>query len=598
MRKLIALIALFVTTVVGFPTNLVVNCSELECQIEMNLGSELIHKVNLTRESNSLFTDNLTFQINDQQSIILQTDRPLRFHTGPNEKLWATASIKNNKIYNAIFMTINGYVEFRNYVRVNNRFLQDQQNNTFRDVAYDNPNGSPWLINTSNYSDSITLDEWGQIIPFFPGCYTDDTISHLFSMNVAYDYGLFQASVGTVTNPDIQRSMIMNDLEHMFSVGRLIYHSQLNIDIKIKKVILGTLQDTVPLSRSASLGTCIGALGAFPEMQAWNTAHDPTAQGHTMLVSNCFSGITGVSYVGSMCGLYNAGVATNSWLVFFHELGHAFGALHTFENGVGTTGGIMDYGDGTYEGVAQFNPFNKPQICPYLSYIQTRCPYFTIVPPEANCGNGIMDKTETCECLDHSQQCGKCTMCQVTDSNAQCSSSIFRMRVNNDPDTVIVVPGELSDPSCCLPNNKLAAPKTLCGEGKLNACGEFGHCTPICTKYLEWNNANCGWDASGCMLGCMWNNQCRFDLDFYNDDGSRLLISALPNGTLCKLDKNHLGSCYANVCQSSSVYWSHNSHSPTIPIVTVHPTKRPVKIPTKRPVKIPTVFPTRLLPGN
>ena len=47
---------------------------------------------------------------------------------------------------------------------------------------------------------------------------------------------------------------------------------------------------------------------------------------------------------------------SGTWTVNAHEAGHIFGAEHSFENGQGTTGGIMDYGDGKYNGVYQFNP--------------------------------------------------------------------------------------------------------------------------------------------------------------------------------------------------------------------------------------------------
>lgn len=44
------------------------------------------------------------------------------------------------------------------------------------------------------------------------------------------------------------------------------------------------------------------------------------------------------------------------WAIrYFHitTVGHNFGASHSFEDGQGQTGGIMDYSDGFYNGVIQ-----------------------------------------------------------------------------------------------------------------------------------------------------------------------------------------------------------------------------------------------------
>jgi hypothetical protein len=53
-----------------------------------------------------------------------------------------------------------------------------------------------------------------------------------------------------------------------------------------------------------------------------------------------------------------------SWKTFAHEIGHNFGAQHSFEDGQGKTGGIMDYGDGKLAGIYQFNTkYRKNEIC-------------------------------------------------------------------------------------------------------------------------------------------------------------------------------------------------------------------------------------------
>merc|ERR1712048_507994 len=80
------------------------------------------------------------------------------------------------------------------------------------------------------------------------------------------------------------------------------------------------------------------------------------------------TGIVGLAYVGALChSTKNAGVTQlhgrMSWVTFAHEIGHNFGGEHTFEEGEGRTGGIMDYGNGKLNGEYQFHTkYRKAQM--------------------------------------------------------------------------------------------------------------------------------------------------------------------------------------------------------------------------------------------
>ncbi len=74
-------------------------------------------------------------------------------------------------------------------------------------------------------------------------------------------------------------------------------------------------------------------------------------------------GTVGLAWIGTVGNPnYKFGVSniTNpTWLTFIHELGHNFGLQHSFEEGQGSTGGFMDYGDGTLNGEYSWNPFYR-----------------------------------------------------------------------------------------------------------------------------------------------------------------------------------------------------------------------------------------------
>merc|ERR1712139_477737 len=84
------------------------------------------------------------------------------------------------------------------------------------------------------------------------------------------------------------------------------------------------------------------------------------------------NGYVGLGNVNRICADYDTSVVEmhddNSWLIFAHELGHNFGGEHSFEEGKGTTGGIMDYGNHMLNGEYQFNTkYRKKQMCKVLN---------------------------------------------------------------------------------------------------------------------------------------------------------------------------------------------------------------------------------------
>ena len=560
------------------------------CKLSLTLETGKTHEVELIPQQHSLFSSESELIVSGKRHLI--SDRKTfgkRYHSKFSNKFWATALLTHDKtdLKEGIFLTEDGIFEVEKSPttgeHTHRRVLTDKKINDF---VFDLPFGKPWKgikNKTSSSSTSFSSDainkpasQTSGVIPFFPNCYPEDSVAHNFHMSVALDYGVYLALAPSGASQQDAMSAVLSSLESQYAVGQLVFISQLNIKLILDQVVVGQPSDQPPLSRAPSTGTCLNALSAFTEATQYiadpNNGLKPTA--YVMLVSECYQGIDGVSYVGSACGPSAIGITAFSWIVFFHELGHGIGLTHTFENGIGTTGGLMDYANGLYDGVPQYHPFNQPEACEFFTYLSsTNCPYFQISNPAANCGDGILSETEECECLNSSTSCGACVNCKLTDPSVECSAADFVVRTPITPSTLIVQASSLSDPNCCI-NNRFSPPKTLCGGG-LDACGPYGVCHRICTKFLLTNNPNCGFDSSGCQLGCVWNNQCSWDMTYTNPNtGAQDLVSALPDGSPCYMG-NSLGVCTAGTCALSG--------SPT-----VQPTPAPT-LPTAFPTPLPTV---------
>lgn len=366
-----------------------------------------------------------------------------------------------------------------------------------------------------------------QMVPFVPNCYTDDIIPRQLDIGVVVDYGISEGK---------SLSEIKNAVDDVMSVGKIMYKQQLNIVLNVAKLVIGNEKSPLPLSRSNRLGTCTSATAAFEELNLWNQNNYGNVS-YWILFSTCFSGITGVSYTGSICGNSNAGVASFDWYNFAHELGHGIGATHTFGSG-----GIMDYGSGKYNSVVQFNPIQRTEICSFLNYVEARCPkYFRKMSKSEECGDGIVSGTETCECLDRSKKCGACVNCST---KQLCSSKTFVVKRLNDTD-VAVTKKALSDSKCCV-NGVQAPAMTLCSNG-YDVCSEFGTCTKACSNAFGISTKVCGFQQGGCMQGCMFGNKCRYDITV-----SDSLTSIVKNGTTCSMNGRN-GKCESGTCKLNPI---------------------------------------------
>lgn len=510
-------------------------------QIKMSDGSLINYDLDL---DNGALSQDLSVVVEGKSISINNVDRPLRYSTKTDTDLWGTAVISNDVLQDGVFLAPDHRIIEIKEGQVAIKMRESQE---FADIALPNPD-APEL---PSLTDGIPLriEENGKLIPFFPNCYVGNAAMHVLKVGIAIDAGFYANAAGNLSPTSKEGiAKAMAAVDAVVSVGNLVYMQQLHTRIEVDKLTIGTVDSPAPLNYSAAAGTCRSVMAAQSDFGKWHAEdikNNPERQSGSwvFLSLNCFSGVVGVAWMSSMCGQTNTAVAKADWLIFAHELGHTLGATHSFENGVGTTGGIMDYSDGKYQGVVQFHPNKRQELCPFLDYAKSRsCKYFNIAPTDS-CGDGVLSPPEECECIKKgSKSCGACQGCMLTSKNIACSARQFVMRYSDTPDYVTADATNLASLECCNSKGQLAKPKTLCNN-KLDVCSAQGKCEQVCTKSLSYNNPNCGFDTTGCLQGCVWNNKCRFDLE---SDGG--LLSKVPNGTACWVTPKKLGVCQSGGC--------------------------------------------------
>jgi len=222
--------------------------------------------------------------------------------------------------------------------------------------------GTPSVVHSGTWGGT----EW------FPGCYTGDTQMHEFTVGITTDAAAKS-----------QYSDLSTRLYSIVADASLVYEHQFNIRLKIgywkQDEDYGACpadDDKIMEERLATTKALVDA-GTIPFAGAV----------HAFSGCGLSYGLMGLAYVNTICQAgWNTGAnklaGTSPWLTFTHELGHNFNGAHSFENGQATTGGIMDYGDGTLDGHFQFNTqFRKTDMCATMNTYVNSCQDKFIVAP-------------------------------------------------------------------------------------------------------------------------------------------------------------------------------------------------------------------------
>jgi len=437
-------------------------------------------------------------------------------------------------------------------------FVKNQSSISSTSDEYQLIPGTPSLVPESIGDDSarrLLTDSYA----FYPNCYSGDTAEHDFTMGIVADLEFYKMAGGTMVKAQ-------DEIDFQMATVAAIYKAVFNINLKLAIVRIASpngydaaVHDVFKGEKSSrscptTLGVSLGYLRDYANRVKDN---EEITVGSWHVVSGCTSGdaMLGTAHTGTICqGYWNCGASvyySRLWRTVAHELGHGFGASHSFENGIGRTGGIMDYADGSIIGspnLFRFQFSRRTEMCTVLQRsIDENCQHLTLTS-QARCGDKSLTSNEECECANGSTSCTGCSKCKLTAS--VCSSGTYMFK---NAQGLIVY----ADPKCCA-SNKYTSSSTACTSGYC----ENGACVNKC---LAMQQSLCGSVNGGCRAKCSDGNTCSANV-VYNGN----YIGNMVQGTQCSDGTcDNAGNCIASV------------------------TKYPTIAPTNKPTSKPTIAPTK-----
>lgn len=191
----------------------------------------------------------------------------------------------------------------------------------------------------------------------------------------------YKLNIGIVVGSQFQRTFgktTMAQIQSMVSEANFAYKNQMNIELAIDHLYTGP----GPFNKECPNGI-------DKQFTAFTRWPKPSRQGLWHIIDDCLgrssTRFSGTAYVNAICRrTTNTGISycsgrgcSRGYKTFAHEIGHNFGARHSFEEGVRRTGGIMDYGNGFLDNLFQFNSkYRKEEICRALRNVMPRCDAF------------------------------------------------------------------------------------------------------------------------------------------------------------------------------------------------------------------------------
>lgn len=351
-------------------------------------------------------------------------------------------------------------------------------------------------------------------------CFPNPNVARSVRVGTAADVSLFKRLGGT--------SQVTDAFASIFAKMNTVYYNQVGVSLVIGEAIIQTTSGGPNWNEDRTSGGCSDISTKLNRFTSWaksNKASRP--EGLWQLLTDCHPppGTVGIAWVGTLCNPNNfASVSSYSssfWLTIAHELGHNFGAGHTFQEGQGRTGGIMDYGNGLLNGIYQFHTqYTKESMCRTISNALSRYPS-CLSGLTTSCGNGVLESGEEC---DDSSPC--CQQCKLA-AGAQCSGG-----------------------ACCSSSCKLLPSWNTCPLAA-SAPRNVGYCgLPTCTTPKSNGYRNTQFcpilESNPCVERLRINGGNCISGDRVNP---RMYA---PDGTLCSAT-NPSAKCYSGKCVCSKV---------------------------------------------
>ncbi|KAL4942399.1 hypothetical protein BDV06DRAFT_235487 [Aspergillus oleicola] len=375
---------------------------------------------------------------------------------------------------------------------------------------------------------------------------------------------------------------LVSELVSMVNTASEVFERSFNVALSFHNITVqearcpSSPSDDEPWNAGCSAGDLNWRLNAFSQWRAGLSGDD---NAYWTLMTGCPTGTeVGVSWIGELCnGDMGANVvasASNQWQVFAHESGHTFGAYHDCESmtcsssrrqccplssSTCSAGGDYIMNPVSTSPQTDFSPCTIGNVCSSMGSgrVETSCLTTNTNTPtitSGECGNGIVEVGEECDCGDEcdDNDCCDGSTCRFRgdavcdDASGSCcsdcqfmsSGTVCRARIS-ECDIEETCPGDSGD----CPDDETEDDGSSCGSGDDLFCSS-GQCTNRdlqCQGQVDGDNStisSCG--NSTCTLSCS-------SPSVWGGEESCSRIGDVLDGTPCDG-----GLCRGGVCRSSS----------------------------------------------